>query len=392
MMLTTSLLATVTAAVVRAPPTPAEVRSPHNITIFTIYGSDADPAAELRAAGINTQLGGPSGSAQGGFNFTAVENNYAEHGLATFVDIAGIWSGRSGLISDWQPTVTALIDATVPHFASGAVTGIFMGDEITCDGVPVSNLTAAANFIKASLRRVGHGQVYVYVNECKSSFIGRSCDHPGDGTNGTQNCSAQTCIDAGCAPDECWHCGGREYAGWIHGKLPQGLDLISIDSYELGNQTHKTVGHPFPLPTPWWLAEPLEIQRFYKEVVEPKLWPHQRLMITPGLYGNNSYGVPNAAHELQDRRLVAKMDQYWQWIKDDPLVVGINPYHWGNARSGVEGPNCTAEGHCLTMCYGDVCGKDGELFGEGCQAYPQLMRRMAEIGHEIEAERAETGQ
>ena len=32
------------------------------------------------------------------------------------------------------------------------------------------------------------------------------------------------------------------------------------------------------------------------------------------------------------------------------------------------------------MCYGGVCGRDGELFGQGCESFPKLVKRMADIG------------
>lgn len=67
--------------------------------------------------------------------------------------------------------------------------------------------------------------------------------------------------------------------------MPEGLDLISLDSYELANQSVKTIGHSFA-GQPWWLAEPLEIRQFYDQVVKPKLWPHQRLMVVPGARQN----------------------------------------------------------------------------------------------------------
>ena len=43
--------------------------------------------------------------------------------------------------------------------------------------------------------------------------------------------------------------------------------------------------------------------------------------------------------------------RYWQWVQRDPLVVGLDPYHWGDS-SGREGPNCSHVGGCLSMCYG----------------------------------------
>ena len=32
----------------------------------------------------------------------------------------------------------------------------------------------------------------------------------------------------------------------------------------------------------------MEIEQFYQQVVKPKLWPHQRMLVVPGLYGNNT--------------------------------------------------------------------------------------------------------
>ena len=54
--------------------------------------------------------------------------------------------------------------------------------------------------------------------------------------------------------------------------------------YELTNISlaNKTIGHSFA-GHPWWLAEALENQQFYDEIVKPKMWPHQRLMVVPGL-------------------------------------------------------------------------------------------------------------
>jgi hypothetical protein len=57
-------------------------------------------------------------------------------------------------------------------------------------------------------------------------------------------------------------------------------------------------------------------------------------------------------------------------------MVGITPYHWGDS-GGREGPNCSHAGDCLSMCYGGVCGLDGQLFGKGCQGYPKLLKKMA---------------
>ena len=126
------------------------------------------------------------------------------------------------------------------------------------------------------------------MNECKSSF------------NATR-----------------WH-HGHTMRG-ITGMIPAGLDIISFDSYELVN------GSSFA-PTPWWLQEPKENKAYTEAVIVPKMHPHQKLMVVPGFYGNDT--ATAAEHTVQDGRLLAKLEAYWTWIKDDEKMVGLNPYHW----------------------------------------------------------------
>ena len=48
--------------------------------------------------------------------------------------------------------------------------------------------------------------------------------------------------------------------------------------------------------------------------------------VVPGFYGNDT--ATDAEHAVQDGRLLAKLEAYWDWIKDDKRMVGLNPYHW----------------------------------------------------------------
>ena len=112
---------------------------------------------------------------------------------------------------------------------------------------------------------------------------------------------------------------------------------------------------------------------FAEQHVKPKLRPYQKLIVTPGLYGNDS--APAAEQMLQDDRLTAKLEAYWNWSVADETVIGLAPYHWGDS-------DVKNKGH---MCYNrsknsGPCGRPGELFGLGAQHYPQLVARMREIG------------
>ena len=47
------------------------------------------------------------------------------------------------------------------RLATGAVAGLFLGDEIVCGGVPVRNLSAVADFCKQQLTAAGHADSLV---------------------------------------------------------------------------------------------------------------------------------------------------------------------------------------------------------------------------------------
>ena len=168
------------------------------------------------------------------------------------------------------------------------------GDEIVCNGVHVDNLTAVAAFCKQQLMTIGGGHGLVYVNECKPSF---NASH-------------------------------RPYG--ITGMIPAGLDIISFDSYNLCNESKSSTRWETKCtkfaPSPWWLQEPKENQAFAEQVIIPKMHPHQRLMVVPGFYGNDT--ATAAEQVVHDDKMLEKLEAYWTWIKNDEHMIGINPWHW----------------------------------------------------------------
>ena len=126
----------------------------------------------------------------------------------------------------------------------------------------------------------------------------------------------------------------------------------------------RLANHSSFAPTPWWLQEPKENREFARTHIIPTLHPHQRLMVVPGLYGNDS--ATPAEHALQDERLLAKLDAYWEWIQDDTRMVGLNPYHWTDTNACLL-KNTSA---CTHMCYDGVCGTSQA-------GIPELLTRIA---------------
>ena len=244
------------------------------------------------------------------WNFSSIDDSFSKFNMSSFIDISqddSVWFGRSGVAKNWKANIAATVKAASSRLATGAVAGLFLGapplrlrallphvgaracshsaepcagDEIVCGGVSEENMTAVAAWGKQQLVAAGHGGL-VYVNECKPSFT-------------------------------------------KVGMIPAGLDIISFDQYELANESKFA-------PTPWWLQEPKGNQAFAAQFIAPEMHPHQRLIVVPGFYGNDT--ATKAEHAVQDGRLLAKLEAYWTWIKADENIVGLNPYHWVRFKS-----------------------------------------------------------
>eukprot|EP01047_Picozoa_sp_COSAG01_P093517 COSAG01_NODE_24632_length_772_cov_1.537890_1_plen_222_part_01 len=204
-------------AVILVLPAAATAAAPH-LKMFSMY--DDDPSGQQGIVNVRLNVLPYSGSSAspGGitFNFSSIDHGYSAYNMSSFIDLAAngfVWVDRKGLAAGWQRNIAATVQAARSRLASGAVAGLFLGDEIVCGGVHVENLTAAAAYSKQQLVAAGVGHGLVYVNECKLSFNSSHRPHG------------------------------------IKGMLPAGLDLISFDAYQLSNLSTFA-------PTPWWLQEP----------------------------------------------------------------------------------------------------------------------------------------
>ena len=89
----------------------------------------------------------------------------------------------------------------------------------------------------------------------------------------------------------------------------------------------------------------------------PYLLPHQRVAVVPGFFGCVYPNQPGGCEKNwslhksrcicalsgedlsqagQERRLIQKVDEYFAWAAEDPKLVGIVPWHYGNRPSSVE--------------------------------------------------------
>ena len=98
------------------------------------------------------------------FNFTSIERSFHKHGVASFLDIEDMTWLRQlcGVQSNWQTNLDAVLSQAKPHLDSGAVIGVFLGDELACSGVRVENITHVASWVKLKLSSLGHPNALLY--------------------------------------------------------------------------------------------------------------------------------------------------------------------------------------------------------------------------------------
>ena len=206
-------------------------------------------------------------------------------GMLDVADVGGgqglYWIGsphpyNTHLNPQWRSLLGGLIDSALPHLRSGAIRGIFMGDEPCCGGLPPAELEEAASFVKAKIEGTG---AFIAVNECERSFSGLWLNQ----SSGK------------------W----QPFPGLIK-KLPQAIDFVSADLY-----TYSAPG------------EAAQAQKFYTKLIYPTLSAHQKTWVVPGLFADSTQPV-----NMSDYLLVEKLQGYWQWVQKDTRVVGLIPWHW----------------------------------------------------------------
>ena len=82
------------------------------------------------------------------------------------VPVAIFAGGKAGLPADWGLQLDAFEETIAPYVRNGSATGIFMGDEKICGGVPHSNYTAVLAHLRAAFGK----SVLLYGNECSHTI------------------------------------------------------------------------------------------------------------------------------------------------------------------------------------------------------------------------------
>jgi hypothetical protein len=247
-----------------------------------------------------------------------------------------------GLRPGWQAALTPALQQLQPYIDIGALQAIFLGDEPMLSGISASNITSAANFIRA---HVGPKPKIYWNDGCRPFYDGH----------------VEPCVrKPGHNPRACWT---------NESKVPASVDWVSCDQYE--DPTKATS------PYPWFAsaANPeADAQRFFADhFIKSKLHEHQRVVLVPGIFGNRSDG-------WTDKYLTEKLQGYWKWAQEDSRVAGFNPWHFNDrtwyvgCKDELPGTcNHTLSGSGLTPC----CYKFGAV------SYPKMLDLAQHIGGAI---------
>lgn len=183
--------------------------------------------------------------------------------------------GDTGLSLDWGLQLDSFEQRIAPFVHNGSATGIFLGDEKICGGVPLSNYTA----VLAHLRAAFGQSVLLYGNECANT-IGA-------------------------------------------GELPAELDLFSFDVYNAQNNDGG--------------SEVALARGIAEKTIFPQLASHQKLLLVPGIYGNTPANCEKAGAsadvcslDAQAAQVVTKLDGFFAWAKADERIAGFNSWHFGH--------------------------------------------------------------
>eukprot|EP01052_Picozoa_sp_SAG31_P035112 SAG31_NODE_4196_length_3483_cov_3.221927_4_plen_236_part_00 len=191
--------------------------------------------------------------------------------------------GHAGLPPDWGLQLDSFEQILAPFVKNGSATGIFLGDEKICGGVPLNNYTAVLQHLRAAFGQ----SVLLYGNECGNT-IG-------------------------------------------HDELPSDLDLFSFDVYNAQNNDGA--------------SEVALARSIAEKIIFPQLAPHQRLLLVPGVYGNTPAACEKAGGgadvcslDAQAAQVVTKLDGFFAWAKADERVAGFNPWHFGHRSTRQNSP------------------------------------------------------
>lgn len=236
-----------------------------------------------------TYYGNGTGEVRAGVANIATKGSLADK-LAIFQDfqvpslygpLDSLFDADRNLKPGWGVVLEGLArDEILPNYGNqSALRGVFLGDEICCHNTTCWNGTLAP--LASKVRALLGQRAVIYTNECANDNFPL---------------------------------------------VPRDIDLISVDVYD--GYTPGSNG----------TAEVLRAKKYFEENVFPSLDAHQRALVVPGTFAcsNESY-FPLAD---ADANVAQKLRGFAEWIKKEPRIVGMNPWHLNNRPTAQHPPPC----------------------------------------------------
>jgi hypothetical protein len=271
------------------------------------------------ATGSNVLIGFDNGNGSFGTgvaSLASISAAWETHGVSSFFT-PDKWfqckNESAPLLPGWQQSLAK--QAAMLHssglLAKGAIKGVFYGDELGVCGVPFWAVDAGISYFRGVLGEAD-GLVH-HINACEMTLgcppSGEVCDI--------------------CPPD----CGNSSSVWfpryWPH--VPASLDFVSVDVY-----CYYDGGRCSSAECPGGASDTCEVttaKHFYEQYIFPKLSPHQRVWLVPGLFAKiepaPSYAT-SLAYSVNETAQLAKLAAYATWTSEEERIVGWMPYHYFN--------------------------------------------------------------
>ena len=218
-----------------------------------------------------------------------------------------------GLTPGWENITDNFAKALTPYMANNSIQAVQIGDEIVCSGTPFALFDTVVTRLRQKLDAVTallgptFNTLLFYTNEC-----------------------------------------GDVFAGWPY--IPLSLDYVSIDMYTDPSNTPESTwcttvntssASLYPVPKRVCRSsEVAVVKSTLRHEVYPKLrvtnrtwsapsvagppqYRHQGVVLVPGV--SSSCAGDDTACAIAEDVIVKKLDEYWQWAREDWLVGGFMP-------------------------------------------------------------------
>eukprot|EP01084_Bolivina_argentea_P086052 155545_1 len=227
------------------------------------------------------------------------------------------WYLQSNVCPNWSENLKNITTQIQPYVNNKTVIGYFIGDELVCTGVPFSNLSQVIDQIRVT---VGN-EILIMENECVDSF------QPGN--------------------------------DWTWKSIPEGLNYVSADYYDVGNGTHE-----------YEFIRSLYENNIFPMLRKTKYGYSQQVVFVPGTFACNSY---SDVMEANSEQIIITLNDMYEWAQNETRIGGFNGWHFDNRSTG------------NSAFVPKGCQPGNDTLAPGAIAMPNVVAKLKEIGQQIVA-------